>query len=135
MYLSVKLVILNPNESLKNFHKYMLKITLTVKEKAVAEIHPLSYSGKDRKVEKTSWKVVSGDSTIIPAEDGLSAEIVSSDTPGVTLILVGGDSDLNPNKDQFIFNEIEVHVVEKREDKSQGKATNLGIKVGKPSKK
>lgn len=113
----------------------MLNITLTVKEKVTATIDPVNFVGKRKPVEKTVWKVLSGDCVVIPAEDGLSAEIEASDSPGTTVVLVGADADMNPKKDQYIYNTIRIAVVEKRVDKSRGEATNLQLTVGSPKPK
>jgi len=113
----------------------MLNITLTVKEKVTATIDPVNFVGKKRPVEKTIWKVLSGDCIVNPSEDGLSAEIISPETPGESIIQVGADADMNPKKDQFIYNTIHVAVVEKRVDKSHGEATNLQLTIGSPKPK
>ncbi len=63
----------------------MQETTITNAQKVTATLSPTTQSGKPAKLDGApTWTVVSGDSTVVVAADGLSASLVSSDTPGDT---------------------------------------------------
>lgn len=72
----------------------MIQVTLTTREKVVAKISPhvggipIAFDGV------AEWGIISGEGTVEAADDGMSAELVSSDLPGVTLYLVTIDADV-----------------------------------------
>jgi hypothetical protein len=73
----------------------MLEIKITNEQKVPVTMSVKTAGGKETKVDGVpTWTVVSGDSTVTVAADGLSAELVSSDTPGDTTYLVEADADL-----------------------------------------
>ena len=73
----------------------MLEIIINNEQKIPVTINPLSPSGKPAKLDGApTWTVQSGESTINVVSGGLSAELVSSDNPGDTMILVSADADL-----------------------------------------
>lgn len=73
----------------------MLTVEITNSQKVNVKINPVTARGKPAKVDGAPvWSVVSGDSTLIVAPDGLSADLVSSDLPGETTFLVDADADL-----------------------------------------
>lgn len=73
----------------------MLEITITNEEKVKVTLHPVTASGKPASVDGVpTWEVVTGNSTVEPASDGLSADLISSDDPGDTDFLVKADADL-----------------------------------------
>src|SRR5882762_7874092 len=75
----------------------MLEITITNEQQVNVALHPVTATGRPAPVDGAPvWTVQSGNSTVNPAADGLSAYLVSSDTPGDTEILVEADVDLGP---------------------------------------
>src|SRR5882724_4156897 len=79
----------------KTKHKVMVETTITNEQKVQVILNPKTDSGKVAKLDGIPvWSVVSGDSTVVPADDGLSAFLVSADVPGDTTFLVDGDADL-----------------------------------------
>lgn len=128
----------------------MINLTLTVNQTITLTMNPQSFSGKVGRVKTITWKVISGESTIKPSVDGMTAIITASSTPGVTVFLVGADTDMNlktarkwvnidlhqsatVNADGFIYNQISVNVVQTLPDKSQDRTTtNLGLSAGAP---
>lgn len=103
----------------------MTAINITNEQQVPVTLTPKTDKGKPAKVDGIpTWTVQSGDSTVIVSEDGLSAELVSSDTPGDTVILVEADADLGEGVTP-ISESITLTV-------SSATATNLGLAVGTP---
>jgi hypothetical protein len=106
----------------------MKELKLTNKQKATVTINTKNAVGDPVTVDGIpTWTVTSGDSTVIVSSDGLSAEIISSDTPGATTILVSADADLGSGI-ETLQDHIKVFVV-------GDKATNLGLTTSKFSPK
>jgi hypothetical protein len=102
-----------------------VEVSLTVEEKVTATLKPVTKTGKPAKLDGVPvWSVVSGDATVVPAADGLSADLVSSDTPGDTVFLVDGDADLGAGVVD-IQDTITLHSL-------GANAANLGITVSDP---
>lgn len=112
----------------KNERPHMIEITLTNEQKVKVSLKPVTQSGKPATVDGApQWEVVSGDSTVVPASDGLSADLLSSDTPGDTQFLIKADADLGSGV-QEVSEIVTLHV--------QGaNAANLGVVVGTPELK
>ncbi len=105
-----------------------LAIKLTNEQKVTVTLTPVTDSKKPAKLDGIpSWAVVSGNSTVTPAADGMSAVIVSSDDPGDTAILVKADADLGEGVEE-ISDTIDVTV-------AGASAKNLGLSVGTPEPK
>lgn len=104
----------------------MQEATVTNEQKVNAHLNPQTSTGKPAPVEDGSvkWEVQSGDSTVEPAEDGKSAFLVSSDTPGDTVYLVSADADLGEGV-ETISDLITLHV-------EGAKAASLGLTLDKP---
>lgn len=104
---------------------YMLEITITNEQKVPVTLAPVTATGQPAKLDgKPTWEVVTGDSTVVVADDGLSAELVSSDNPGDTEILVKADADLGAGVEE-ISDIIKLTV--------QGaRAQSLGLTAGTP---
>jgi hypothetical protein len=101
----------------------MKELKLTNKQKATVTVSPKNAIGEPVVVDgKPQWEVTSGLATIVVSEDGLSAEVVSSDTPGASTIVVSADIDLGSGV-ETIKDHIKVFVV-------GDKATNLGLTAG-----
>ena len=73
----------------------MLELTITNEQKVNVQLHPVTSGGNPAPVDGApAWSVVSGDATVQPASDGMSADLVSSDNPGDTVFMVTADADL-----------------------------------------
>ncbi len=102
-----------------------VEITLTNQQKVTVTLTPVTDTGAPAKLDGIpEWSVVSGGSTVVPAADGLSAEIISSDDPGDTAYLVKADADLGAGVVE-ISDTIGLIVL-------GAMATNLGLTVGTP---
>lgn len=94
--------------------------TITNEEKKRFIINPLSAGGKPARIDGVpAWTVQSGDSTVDVAADGMSAFLISSDTPGDTIYLVQADADLGAGV-QNLADTITLHV-------EGANAANLGL--------
>ena len=103
----------------------MVEVTITNEQKVNVKLNPTTDAGKPAKLDGAPvWSVVSGDSTVVVAEDGMSADLVSSDTPGDTTYLIDGDADLGEGKVD-VQETITLHV-------AGANAKNLGVVVGTP---
>lgn len=85
-------------------------------------------TGRPAKVDGSpSWVVLSGNSSLTVADDGLSAMLVSSDDPGDTTGIVKADADLGDGVEE-ISDTFTLHVV-------GATAKNLGLGFGAPEPK
>jgi hypothetical protein len=106
----------------------MIEVTITNEEKVKITLAPTTSTGKPAKVDGVpTWTVSSGDSTVVPEADGLSAYLVSSDTPGTTEIAVEADADLGAGV-VTISDSISLVV-------AGAQAVRLGLTVGTPEPK
>lgn len=105
-----------------------MDIKLTNEQKVTVTLSPKTDTGKPAKLDGSpSWTVTSGNSTLVIAEDGMSADVISSDDPGDTEIIVKADADLGEGIEE-ISEILRVSV-------SSAGAKNLGITVGPPEAK
>lgn len=75
----------------------MIDVTISNSEKIQATLTPTTKppASKPAKLDGIpTWTVSIGDSTLDVAADGLSAFLVSSDSPGETVVLIEADADL-----------------------------------------
>lgn len=102
------------------------EISITNEQKVPVTLTPETDSGKPAKLDgKPSVSIVSGNSQVANvSEDGLSFELVSSDDPGDTVVLVKADADLGEGIEE-ISDTITLRVI-------GATAKNLGISVGTP---
>lgn len=108
--------------------KRMIEIKITNEEKITVTLKPVTRTDRPAKLDgKPTWTVVNGEATVKPSTDGLSAELISSDTPGANEILVEADADLGEGV-ETISEHISLIV-------SGAQASNLGIEVGLPEAK
>ncbi len=108
-------------------HK-MLEIKITNEEQVNVALKPVTSTGKAAKLDGVpTWTVQSGDSKVTVAADGLSADLVSSDTPGDTEILVEADANLGEGVES-ISDIIRLSV-------AGANAANLGLVAGTPTAK
>jgi hypothetical protein len=72
-----------------------MDISITNEQKVNVTLHPVTATGKPASIDGVpTWEIISGNSTVEPAADGLSAFLVSADDPGDTEVLVKADADL-----------------------------------------
>ncbi len=104
----------------------MLELTITNEQQVTVRLNPRTDAGKPAKLDGAPvWSVTSGPGTVVPAADGLSAVLVSSDTDLTdTIYLVDGDADLGSGKED-VQDQIILHV-------SHANATNLGLVADQP---
>jgi len=108
--------------------KEQMIIKLTNEQQVTVTLKPKTDGGRTAKLDGVpTFEVISGESTVTAAADGLSALIVSSDNPGDTQILVKADADLGEGVEE-ISEILEVQV-------GSASAKNLGIVVGTPEVK
>ena len=106
----------------------MLELTITNEQKVTIALNPVTAAGRPAKVDGVpQWTVASGDSQVVPAADGLSAVLVSSDNPGETDINVSADADLGEGV-ETISDVIKLHV-------EGARAAALGLTSGTPETK
>lgn len=98
----------------------MTEITITNEQMIQATLAPVTATGKPAKLDgKPAWTIVSGNSTIKIADDGLSAFLISSDQPGDTVFLIEADADLGDGV-ETISDTVQLHV-------AGAKAASLGL--------
>lgn len=106
----------------------MTEVAVTNEQKIKLTLNPVTLKGKPAQLDgPPKWSVISGDSRVEPADDGLSAYLVSSDTPGDTTFLIDADADLGAGVED-VQETITLHVAGAR-------AANLGVIVGTPELK
>lgn len=72
-----------------------LQLKITDEQKVNVRLVPVTQRGKPVPLDgKPEWSVVDGDSTLAVSDDGMSAFLVSNDTPGITNFQVSADADL-----------------------------------------
>ena len=73
----------------------MLEVTITNEQQVNVTLNPVTTGGKPAPVDGIpEWSVITGNSTVVPAADGMSALLISSDDPGDTDFLVKADADI-----------------------------------------
>jgi len=114
--------------TLKERQQMPLAISISNEQKVTVTITPKTNAGKPAKLDGApAWTVVSGDSTVVVADGGLSASLVSSDNPGDTTYLVEADADLGEGV-ETIQDTITLTVI-------GANAANLGLAAGTPELK
>jgi hypothetical protein len=104
------------------------EVTITNEQKVKATLNIKTGGGKPAQVDgKPTWTKVSGEGDLLVADDGLSADLISSDTPGDTIYLVEADADLGEGVEK-ISDTVKVTTVGAR-------AANLGLTLGSPENK
>lgn len=107
-----------------------VEVSITNEQKIKASLTPTTGSGKPAQLDPNNpprWSVISGDSLVDPSADGLSASLISSNTPGDTVVLVEADADLGDGV-ETISDTIKLTVL-------GAKAQNLGLTLGTPENK
>lgn len=103
-----------------------LELTLTNEQKVNVTVTPKTQSGKPAKLDgKPTWEVTSGGATLAVADDGLSADIISSDDDlSDSLVQISADADLGEGV-ETIADTVLVHT-------KGANASNLGLVAGTP---
>jgi hypothetical protein len=111
---------------LKGKIRMPLELTVTNEEQVKVHLAPVTAAGKPTKLDgKPAWTVVSGPAKVVPADDGLSADLVSDDTDlSDTTFMVDADADLGSGVED-IQDTILLHV-------SHANAKNLGLSADAP---
>lgn len=105
-----------------------LELKITNEQKIKVTLTPKTDTGKPAVLDGVpTWEVVSGNSTVVVAADGLSADLVSADDPGDTQFLVKADADIGEGVEE-ISDIISLSVV-------GATAKNLGLTAGQPEPK
>jgi len=112
----------------KETKKTHMDIKITNEQQVKVTLTPKTDAGKPVAVDGApQWTVVSGDATVKPEADGLSAMLVSGESPGDTEILVEADADIGEGV-ETLSEVIRLTV-------SGATAKNLGLSVGTPELK
>lgn len=103
-----------------------LELSLTNEQKVNVTVTPKTQSGKPAKLDgKPAWEVTSGGATLAVADDGLSADIISSDDDlSDSLVQISADADLGEGV-ETIADTVLVHT-------AGANASNLGLSASAP---
>jgi len=72
-----------------------LDLAITSEEKIKVTLDPKTQSGKPATLDGVpTWEVISGNGTVVPESDGLSAFLVSGDSVDTVVYRVSADADL-----------------------------------------
>lgn len=105
-----------------------MQINITNEQQVKVTLTPVTATGRPATLDGApTWEVISGDSTVTVAENGLSADLISSDLPGDTEIMVRADADLGSGVVE-ISDIIRLSV-------AGAQAANLGLVAGEPTPK
>ncbi len=105
-----------------------LTVSITNEQQVTVTLSPKTDSGRPAKLDGSpAWTVTSGNSQLVVADDGLSANLISSDDPGETDVVVKADADLGSGVEE-ISDTIALVV-------TSASATNLGLSAGTPTPK
>ena len=107
-----------------------VEVSITNEQKIKATLTPKTAGGKPAQLDPNNpptWTVVSGESSVSVSADGLSADLISADSPGETIILVEADADLGGGV-ETVADTIKLTVLGAR-------AQNLGLTLGVPENK
>lgn len=103
----------------------MLETSCTNEEKVKVTLNPVTETGKPAQLDGApTWEVVTGNATVQPAADGMSADLISADDPGDTDFLIKADADLGSGVIE-ISDIVRLHV-------THANAANLGLSAGDP---
>lgn len=104
-----------------------MQVNLTTEQKVLLALKPVTAGGKPATLDgKPTWSV-DGDASILPADDGLSCEVIAGDDIGTATVTVSADADLGEGVVN-IADSVDVTIV-------HAQASNLGLSVGTPETK
>lgn len=102
-----------------------LELKITNEQQIKVTLSPKTDTGKPASLDGSpAWTVLSGNATLVVADDGLSANLISADDPGDTEIIVKADADIGEGVEE-ISDIIKLSVV-------GATAKNLGLTAGQP---
>lgn len=105
-----------------------MDLAITNEQKINVRLAPVTSTGRPAQLDGSpTWQVSSGDSTVVPSADGLSADLISSDIPGETMFVVSADADLGSGI-VTVTDSIKLTV-------AGALATSLGLTAGTPEAK
>lgn len=105
-----------------------MEIKITNEQKVKVTLTPKTDTGKPASLDGVpTWQILSGNSSIEVADDGLSATLISGDDPGDTEVIVKADADLGEGVEE-LSDVLKLSVV-------GATAKNLGLTVGTPEPK
>lgn len=105
-----------------------LSLKITNEQQVKVSLKPVTDTGKPAALDGSpAWTVISGNSQVVVADDGLSADLVSSDQPGDTVVSVTADADLGEGVEE-IADTVTLTVI-------GATAKNLGLSAGTPTPK
>ena len=108
---------------LKEKQSMPLELKITNEQQINVTLNPRTDTGKPAKLDGSpAWTVISGNSQVVVAADGLSADLVSSDEPGDTIVSVKADADLGEGVEE-LADTITLSVI-------GATAKNLGLTAG-----
>lgn len=106
----------------------MLSITIDDTQKVKVTLNPVDSKGNPAKLDGAPiWTSDGGGSAVTPAEDGLSADLISSDLPSTTVFTVTADADLGAGVVN-IADQVTLIVI-------NAMASSLGLTAGTPEPK
>lgn len=112
----------------KNERQGYMEIKITNEQKVTVTLTPKTDTGKPASLDGVpTWQILSGNSSIEVADDGMSATLISGDDPGDTEVIVKADADLGEGVEE-LSDVLKLSVV-------GATAKNLGLTVGTPEPK
>ena len=102
-------------------------VSITNEQQVKVTLTPVTDTGKPAKLDGAPSWTVTGNSQVVVSDDGLSADLISSDDPGDSEVLIKADADIGEGVEE-ISDTIKLTVV-------GATAKNLGISVGSPTPK
>ena len=114
--------------SLKVKEEPMLTLNITTEQKIDVTLSPKTAAGNTALLDGApTWTKLFGDSGVVVSEDGLTATLVSSDSPGESQFMISADADLGAGVETI--QDVVTLVV------GGAKASSLGLVAGDPQLK
>lgn len=105
-----------------------LQVKITNEQKVNVTLSPTTDTGKPANLDGSpSWTQLNGNASIVVADDGMSAYLISADDPGDSQFIVKADADLGEGVVE-ISDIVELSVV-------GATAKNLGLTLSAPEPK
>lgn len=102
--------------------------SITTEQEITVTLSPKTDTDKPAKLDGSpTWVTISGNAQIVVAEDGLSADLISSDDPGDTVFMVKADADVGAGVEE-LSDTITLHSL-------GATAKNLGLTASEPRPK
>lgn len=105
-----------------------VQVKITNEQKVKVTLTPVTDTSKPAKIDGApSWTQLSGNASIVVAEDGMSAYLISADDPGDSQFIVKADADLGEGVEE-LSDIVELSVL-------GATAKNLGLTLDAPEPK